>query len=218
MRFRIPFLFLFAATAVAVSGCNYVVLLGYLISGPPMIEPDFDTMTGESMTDKDVVVAVVCFAPKELLIDYSRIDRSVGKFVSYRLHEKEIKTINPDLVQAWMDENPDWDRPEEIGQAVGATHVIYIDITQYTLYAENSHEMYRGRSESMVTVYKVHEDGEGEPIYTQEVLSRYPLAVARDAAEISRPGFQAEYHRRLSEEIGRLFYEYGSGDDIPDAT
>lgn len=219
MRFRSStFLALFAAAAIGVSGCNYVVLLGYLIGGPPSIEPDFDAMTGESLGDKDVVVAVVCYAPKEVLYDYSRVDRDIAKYLSYQMTAKKIKVINPDVVQKWLDENSNWDEPAEIGEAVGATHVVYIDITKYTLYEENSHELYRGRSEVDVTVYEIDEDGEGEPIYSTEILSRYPLAAARDSSEISRPGFQAEYHRRLSEEVGRLFYEYYFQDDISDAT
>ena len=68
MRIRfLTLLALFAATAIGVSGCNYVVLLGYLIGGPPSISPDFDEMTGTSLTDKDVIVAVVCYAPKEVM-------------------------------------------------------------------------------------------------------------------------------------------------------
>lgn len=219
MRYRpLITLSLLTSLVIGISGCEYVVLLGYLIGGPPSIEPDFDNMTGASLTDKEVVVAVVCYAPKEVLYDYSRVDRDIGKYVSYQMSAKKIKVINPDLVQAWLDENSEWDEPSEIGEAVGATHVVYIDITKYSLFEENSHELYRGRSEVAVTVYELDEDGEGEPIYSNELLARYPLAVARDASEISRPGFQAQYHRRLSEEIGRLFYEHYNGDDIPDAT
>jgi len=219
MRYRSTLLCaLLAASATGLCGCNYVVLLGYLIGGPPSIEPDFDAMTGNSLSDKEVIAAVVCYAPKEVLYDYSRVDRDIAKYVSYQMTAKKIKIINPDLVQKWLDENSEWDEPSEIGEAVGATHVVYIDITKYTLYEENSHELYRGRSEVDVTVYEVDEDGEGEPVYSTEILSRYPLAAARDASEISRPGFQAQYHQRLSFEIGRLFYEHYNGDDIPDAT
>ncbi|MDA0586517.1 MAG: hypothetical protein O2820_06700 [Planctomycetota bacterium] len=209
---------LLAATAIGISGCNYVVLLGYLIGGPPSISPDFDEMTATSLTDKDVIVAVVCYAPKEVLYDYSRVDRDIARYISYQMTAKKIKVINPDVVQKWLDENSNWDEPSEIGEAVGATHVVYIDITKYSLYEENSHELYRGRSEVDVTVYELDEDGEGEPIYSTELLSRFPLAAAQDSSEISRPGFQARYHRRLSEEVGRLFYEHYAGDDIPDAT
>lgn len=203
---------------VGISGCNYVVLLGYLIGGPPSIEPDYDALSGKSMTDKGVVVAVACFAPKEVLYDFSRIDRELARFVSMRLHQHEIKVIQPDVIQQWIDENKDYDEPEEIGLGVGATHLIYIDLTQFTIYEENSQDLYRGRSEAFVTVYELDKkEGTGEQVYSKEMISRFPLAVPRSAQEVSRPAFLMQYLTRLSEEIGRLFYEHYTGDDISDA-
>ncbi len=200
------------------TGCNYVILLGYLIGGPPSITPDYEALTGKSMTDHDVVVAVACFAPKDVLYNFAHVDREVTKHVSYRLHQHKIKTINPDLVQQWLDENPNWDEADEIGRGLGATYVVYVDLTDFTLYEENSHELYRGRSEGVVTVYELDEDGNGEPIYSKDLVSRYPLAAPRDTSQVSRPQFQMEYMSRLSEEIGRLFYEHFNGDDISAAT
>ncbi len=46
------------------------MILGYLIGGPPSIEPDFDKETGISLQGKDKTVAVVCFAPRELLAEF----------------------------------------------------------------------------------------------------------------------------------------------------
>ena len=43
------------------AGClKQMLFLGYLIGGPPSIEPDFDRNAKKSMTGKDVTVAVVC--------------------------------------------------------------------------------------------------------------------------------------------------------------
>ena len=85
MKYRM-FPLLLAAVCFAASGCNYIVMLGYLIGGPPSIEPDFDATTGLSMTDKEVVVAVACFAPKEVLYSFSHVDREIAKMVAYRMH------------------------------------------------------------------------------------------------------------------------------------
>lgn len=199
----------------ALSGCNYIVALGYLIGGPPSIEPDYETMTSKSLTDKGVVVAVVCYAPKEVLYDFSRIDREVARLVSYRLHDHKVKVIQPDVVFKWLDENPDYDEAEELGKGVGATHVVAIDIASFSIYEENTHELYRGRSEGMVTVYEVDKEGD---VYSKELQSRFPLAVPRSTYDISRQAFLTQYLYRMSEEIGRLFYEHYNGDDISDAT
>lgn len=200
------------------SGCNYIVLLGYLIGGPPSIEPDFDAMTKKSLTEKDIVVAVACYAPKEVLYDNSHIDRDVARMVSQRLRDHKITVRHPDVVLKWIDENPDYDQPEEIGEGVQVTHLIYIDLTSFSLYEKGSSELYRGRSEGMVTVFEIDkENGGGDPIYNKEIISVFPLAVPRSTYEVSKQGFTAQYLARLSEEIGRLFYEYYNGDDISDA-
>ncbi len=199
-------------------GCNYLILAGYLIGGPPSIAPDFETVTNKSMTDPGVVVAVVCYAPPEIKWDFDSIDEEIAKYVSYRLHQHKIRVINPDRVAAWLDENPEWDAPKEIGEAFHATYVIYIDLQSFNLYEENSAQLYRGRAEAIVSVYQTDEEGQGERIYTKELVSKYPLAAPRSTYEVSYTTFKRQYLTRLSEEIGRLFYEHYAGDDIPDAT
>ena len=198
-------------------GCNYVVLLGYLIGGPPSIEPDFDATVRQSMTDHGVTVAVVCYAPTELKWDFASIDQEIAGYVSHRLTQHHIHVLNPTRVQAWLDQNPDWDRPDEIGAALNVTYVVYIDVHKYTLYEENSQNLYRGQAEAIVSVFKMDDEGNGDRIYSKEIVSRYPLRAPRSTSEVTYARFKREYLTRLSEEIGRLFYEYYNGDDIPDA-
>jgi hypothetical protein len=201
----------------ALPGCNYVVLLGYLIGGPPSIEPDFDSKTTKSMTDKDVTVAVVCYAPTELKWDFDKIDHELSRYVSKRLGMHQIKFVNPTRVQAWLDQNPDWDKVEEIGAALDVGYVIYIDLHKFSLYEENSQNLYRGSAEAIVSVYEMDDDVEGEKVYSKEILSVYPILGPRGTGEVSYTKFKRQYLSRLSEEVGRLFYEYYAGDDMPDA-
>jgi hypothetical protein len=205
--------------ALSQFGClKAIVAIGYLVGGPPSIEPDFDALTGMSLTEEETTVAVVCYAPLELKYDFSEIDHELAKYVSFRLQGHEIQTVHYDFVRAWLDENADWDEPAEIGSALGVDYVIYIDLEKYSLYEEGSAELYRGRAEGLVSVFEVDEDGEGERIYTKEIHSKFPLLAPRATTEVSYPTFKRQYLTRLSEEIGRLFYEYYNGDDIPDST
>ena len=211
-------LWLCLLTACTQCGCNYVVLAGYLLGGPPSIEPHFDALTNQSMTDMDVKVAVVCYAPTKLKWDFSEIDHEIAKYVSFRLRDHEIKVVNPDYVRAWLDKNPDWDMVEEIGRDLDVTYVIYIDVSDYSLYEENSANLYRGRAEVFVSVFEMDESGEGDKIYTKELNSRFPILAPRATSDVSYQTFKRHYLSRLSEEIGRLFYEHYNGDEIIDAT
>lgn len=200
------------------SGCNYFIPIAYLIGGPPSIEPDFDLMTNESMTDKDVTVVVVAYAPPELKWDFPQIEHELARYVSFRLIQNNIQVINPDQVKAWLDENDDWDKPEEVGKAFDTTYVVYIDMSKFSLYEENSTTLYRGRSESYLSVYKMDDHGYGDKIYSKEQISRFPIRAPRSTSEQTLTSFKREYLSRLSEEIGWLFYEHYNGDEIPHAT
>jgi len=204
------------AAVAAMCGCNYFILAGYLIGGPPSVKPDFDKMTKKSLTDRGVKAVVVCFAPDEIRLNFQDVDKDIANYVARRLFEHKASVVHPDRVQEWLDKHDDWDKPEEIGEATGATHVIFIDVHKYNLFEENSHELYRGRSEVMVSVFEMQKDGTAEKIYTKELTSMYPMETARDQSEISYDRFRRAYLSRLSEEIGRLFYEHFNGDDMAD--
>lgn len=205
---------------LALTGClKPLIFWGYLLGGPPSIEPDFDVMTKKSMTAKDATVAVVCYAPLDVKYDFSAIDHELAKFLTYRLVQHKIKVTNPDQVRAWLDENSEnWDEPSEIGKALGVKYVVYIDLESFNLWEEHSHDLLRGHAEGVVSVFELDEEGNGEKIYTKEITSRFPTVAPRAATEVPFATFKQQYLERLSEEIGRIFYEHYNGDDIPDAT
>ncbi len=203
-----------AAVCLPLTGCSYVLFLGYLIGGPPSVEPDFEAETRASMTDKDVTVAVICFAPNSVKYSFEDIDHELAKYVSFRLHEHKISVISPDRVRAWVDAHKHWDRPEEIGEAFDTTYVIYIDLNEFSLYEDGSATLYRGRSEAICSVWKMEADGSAEKIFSKEKISKFPTHQPISASEETYSNFKARYLSRLSEEVGRLFYEYFIIDDI----
>ena len=223
-RVRRSVLCLQSAVAVAVVtagvGClQQILFFGYLFGGPPSIEPDFEVQTKQSLTDYEVKVAVVCFAPKKLKWDFHAVDKDIAKFVSHRLNQHHIKVISPDRVQQWLDQKQgDWDTAAEIGAAFKTTYVIDIEIVDYSLYEKGSSTLHRGRSELFVTVWEMDEDGQGTRIYRKEIKSTWPLLAPRSTSEISYSKFRMLYLQRLSEVIGRLFYVQYNGDDIGETT
>lgn len=210
-------LLLIALMAGTLTGCNYLLFAGYLIGGPPSIEPEFDSETGLSMTAKDVTVAIICYAPKDVKWDFADIDHDLAKKVAYRMFQKGITVIDPDRVRAWLDQNPNWDSPDQIGAAFGATYVVHIEVNDFSLYEKNSSDLFRGRSDVLVNVWQM--DGEfGEQIFSRDVESIYPRAVPRSTYDTKYTTFKREYTDLLSHDIGKLFYETYNGEDIHNAT
>ena len=123
---------------------------------------------------------------------------------------------DPDRVRAWLDKNDDWDKPEEIGEAFNAKYVIFIDLHKYNLYEKHSSTLYRGRAEAIVSVVEMDDNGDGQRIYDKEVTSKYPLAAPRPTSEVTYSTFRRQFLSRLSEDIGRLFYEWYNGSDLGD--
>lgn len=208
-----------AVLLLTVPGCNYFILLGYLIGGPPQLEPLFEKETKKSFTDRGVRVAVVCYADKELKYQYDSIDYLIAARVAHRLQQNKIDVVNPDQIRLWLEQNKDWDSPEEIGAEFDVTYVVYVDISDFSLYERDSNNnLFRGRCECIVSVHEMETDGDGRRIFVKDITSAFPTQVPRSASEVSYESFRAEYFWRLADEIGRLFYPYLNGDDIVNAT
>ncbi|MEX0717483.1 MAG: hypothetical protein WD066_12900 [Planctomycetaceae bacterium] len=206
--------------AALLAGCSQVVLIGLLLGGPPSIAPKFDVATNRSMTDKDVTVAVVCYVPPERKFEFPGIDHELAKHVCHRLKDHNVQVIRPELVRSWLDEHPNWDRPEEIGKAFDTSYVIYLDVLDFSLYEYGRSDLYRGRSEVTIRVTAVNprNKDEWEEVYTDSLISQWPTEIPRHTQDITYERFKLGYLARLSEEIGRYFYEHFNGDDIADAT
>ena len=214
---------LVAATIVlgavcTMAGCQAVMTLGYLIGGPPTVEPDFEKNTKkESLAAKGKIVLVYCFAPKELKWDNESVDYDLAKHVAYQLNAKKITVVDPDRVYAWLDRNPRWNKPSEIGAAFkNVDYIIHIDLSDYSLFEVNSTQLNRGRAECIVNVIKMHDDKkDGTVIYTHPIKSNYPIRGAIDSSTMPQNEFKKRYLSFLSDEIGRLFYPTETGQDIP---
>ena len=197
-------------------GClQPLMALGLIFGGPPSVEPDFDKKTNISLDEKDRKVVVLCYAPKEVKFDFDNVDRELTTYVSHRLKENKIKVIDPDAVAAWLDEHADdWDKPEELGRDLEADFVIFLEVSEFSLYEEHSNTLSRGRSQILISTYQM-ENGEGNEIYSKELMSKFPTLQAESTSDRSYYDFKRMYLSRLSDEIGRHFYSYYTGDDIP---
>ena len=200
----------------AQSGCQSVMLLGYLIGGPPSSDPDFHVRTKQDLKGKNKVVLVYCYASKELKWDNEAVDYDLAKHVAHRLNAKGIKVVDPDRVQAWLDKNDKWRKTAEIGKAFKVDYVVHIDLKDYSLFEPNSANLYRGRADVIVNVVKMDDDKrDGNVIYTTPLKSNFPTRSPVDSNVMPFTQFKKHYLSALSQDIGKLFYSTETGDDIP---
>jgi len=197
------------------AGCQQFVILSYLIGGPPSIEPDFDKETGQTLKGKENTVAVVCFAPREMQLEFPNIDDEIAAQVAFRLGENKITIVKPDYVRAWIDAHPKWELAEEIGREFKANYVVEIELSSFSLYEGTSTTLFRGRTEADIHVTEVDEGGHGDRIFSKELDFHFPVRVPRSSTEGDLIPFKREYISRLSDKIGWMFYESYNGDMIP---
>jgi hypothetical protein len=206
------------AGTLCLSGCKEVMLLGLILGGPPSIEPEFDAETGKALDLPDTTVAVICYASTDVRFANPNIDHELSQVVANQLFLNDIAVVRPDVVNAWLDEHPDYDHAEEVGAAMQADYVIEIELESFSLYEQNSAALFRGRTVSLVNVYEMDEMGHGERIFVKEIELVFPTEVPRSTYELPQAQFKQEFLSRLSDRIGWLFYERYSGDMIPWAT
>jgi hypothetical protein len=215
---RLPLLAAVLLLAISQSGCNAVLLLGYFLGGPPMIEPDFHIQTAQKLQGKNKTTLVMCYAPTELKWDNDAVDYELAKHVAYRLNENDVHVIDPDRVHAWLDKNKDWHKAAEVGAEFKVDYIVHIDLKDYSLFEEHSADLYRGRADAMVTVIKMDEDKkDGNVIYSKEIVSRFPTRAPVSVYAQSYDQFKKLYLSTLAQEVGKLFYETENGGDIPNS-
>ena len=174
----------------------------------------FEKETKQSMTDTDVRVAVVCYASDDLKYKFDNIDHIIANRVTNQMAGKKIEMVPYDDIRNWLAENPDWDTAVDVGAEFDVTYVVYIDISDFSLYERDSNSLFRGRCDAIVSVYEMETDGEGKRIFSQEINSVFPTEVPRSAADVSYEMFRMEYIWKLSDDIGRLFSPWYIGDQM----
>ena len=176
-----------AALPVVLSGCNLFMIAAYLIAGPPSVEPDFEAATRASLTDEDVTVAVVCYVPLELRADMGNetLDRDLARLVAQKLTLNKIKVRDPNVVAQWLARNPDYEDASEVAEAMQVTHVVYLDLSRFSLWEENSATLLRGRADTLVSVWAAEEVGdEAYEVYGKEVATP-PNAIVFGSGRVS---------------------------------
>ena len=197
---------------------NALLLLGYFLGGPPMIEPDFQIQTSQKLQKNDTTTLVICYAPTELKWDNDTVDYDLAKHVAYRLSEHDIRVVDPDRVHAWLGNNKAWHKVAEVGAEFKVDFIVHIDLKDYSLFEEHSADLYRGRAGAMITVIKMDDDkNEGETIYSKEIVSRFPRHAPISVYQQSYDNFKKQYLSNLAEQIGKLFYETESSEATPDS-
>ena len=157
-------------------------------------------------TLEDQRVVVVCRPPATNEYRYAGAARSIGKQVSRLLAENVsgIDVVSPAEVDNWVDEQ-DWDNFKDLGRALKASRVVYIELSNYDLYKGAT--LYQGDAEVQITVYDIND--RGKDIWEQNVGQiLFPKNSGIPAADKTVQQFQSQFVEIVSGQIARHFYRH----------
>lgn len=195
-------IFRFAVALVMLStmtGCSMLFTAAYLLQ-PADVPAEFAELKGKK-------VAVVCRPIIELEFSDAGSSRELATLVGNQIQKKvrKSKVIGQHEVSRWNDENA-WVDYQTVGAALGADHVVGIDLEEFRLHEGST--LFRGRASAAVRVYDV---AEKKLVFQRRIDDfAFPANTAIPTSDSSEQVFRSQFLDVLSLRISRLFHAYES--------
>ena len=200
---RICLVFLACFAVGTISGCGLLANAIYIVKGIDA-PAEFDDL-------KDKKVAVVVSTSAGLNADASGIlmSRHINELLARNV--KKVEMVNPEEVDRIINDQPLGDRSiSEIGSRLRADYVVFVDIANLKL--RDGQTLYKGRSNTSVTAYKVS-DGE-RPVFKKTFPEFVYPQHGAPVTDFDEATFQRIYLAELALRIARTFYPYDPSIDV----
>jgi hypothetical protein len=192
---------LLAACCLASTGCLHTLLATgiYMWQGGNVVPAECEALEGER-------VVVLCRPPASYEYRNAGAARAVGARVSAMLEQnvKRIDVVSPREVDNWVDEQ-DWENFKDLGQAVKATRVVYIELDDFDLYKGKT--LYQGAADVNVSVYDMND--RGRLIWDRRLGQvQFPRNSGIPAADKPVQQFERQFVEVISTQIAEHFYKH----------
>jgi hypothetical protein len=203
-----PFLFLALVLAcLSNSGCNPFTAIYFLfLLPPPKVEAAYDGLEKQK-------VVVLAHVSHGVQFDFTGLDNELVKGVVRELREnvKGIMLAEPNEVRMWRDEHTDYELTD-VGREFKAARVLYIEVEKFTLYEQQSSQLFRGAAKIRVQVADMEKDG--EIVYDQHLEPLFPGSRPIPASDMSVDKFRSIFIKYLTRQVAHHFFEYRPDEDF----
>jgi hypothetical protein len=151
-------------------------------------------------------VVVICRPPASNEYRHTGAASEIGKQVSRLLKQnvKRIDVVSPNEVDNWIDEQ-DWDNFKDLGRAVKASRIVYIELDNFDLYKGST--LYQGDAEVNLTVYDMT-NGD-EDIFERNIGQiLFPRNSGIPASDKPVKKFQSQFVGIVSQQVAKHFYKH----------
>jgi hypothetical protein len=190
-----------AVVMLSTTGCFHSILATgiYILQGGDVVPAECEAL-------EDQRVVVICRPPSSHEYRRAGAARDIGKQISRLLKENVdgIDVVSPGEVDNWVDEQ-DWDNFKDLGRAVKATRVVYIELDNFDLYKGST--LYQGDAEVKVTVYDMTD--RGEEIWDLNIGQiLFPRNSGIPASDKPVQKFQDQFVGVVSQQVATYFYKH----------
>jgi hypothetical protein len=151
-------------------------------------------------------VVVLCRPPASHEYRNAGASQELGAQVSALLEKnvKGIEVVSPKEVDNWVDEQ-DWDNFKDLGHAVKATRVVYIELDDFEL--NKGKTLYQGTADVTISVYDM-ENHDKEMWRRQMGQVQFPKNSGIPASDKPVQVFERQFVGVLAEQIAEHFYKH----------
>lgn len=199
------------------AGCvNVSAIMSKMILGDPQVDASFKNRTGVKLSDKHTVIVYVT-APTSVLDEHPSLSLDLQKQVAQRMQLRKINVINPNDVSRAVENKGATPKPDVIASLFPqADYILHIGVAAFDCREPNSPNLYHGYAGGMIQGYSVRSGESGSQrfpseIFQQEFQIEYPThPVPKDSTSSS--AFEKQFLDRVSDELGRVFYDFRTSD------
>lgn len=204
-----------ALLVTTLSGCSLFIMAGKMFLGDPLQTSAFKSQTRIDLVKDEKQVVVLCRV-------LASADESGGLYgeimdgVIRRFKRQGIRVVDSDSVEDFLQQNGSWDRPpSDVANAIPADVIVEIEVDRFSVYEENSPNLYRCRLGGTAYGYEIVDTPYGkqaDQVFAATVNFQYPELNAISADRRSEMSFRSMAVSDFCEKLGRLFYDYRNGD------
>ena len=207
-----------ALTVSGLTGCSLFVMAGKMLFGDPKIASTFTDRTGIDLAKDQKKLLVVCRTPYMVENAMPSLEYDLTDGVLRRLKQRHIKTVPPDAVATWLDENGGTNNnPSRFAKDFECDYIAIVEVTSLNFYEENSRDMFRGHALGNIRAFEVKKMGDEKKalqVYSGEFTTEYPQFSPVSIHSMTERVFQKQFLDFLSQQIARHFHDYRASDSI----
>lgn len=196
----------------AFAGCSLAVMTGKMITGDPLTVCTFSQQTGVDLAKSQKKVLIYCTFPEAARAEYSSVSANIVESIALELKREGIDVVKSGKVTSWIGDRAGIvDERDELAEAFKPDFIIHIELDEFTHRADNSPNMFQGKTLGNIYAYKVFKrDGVfmTEERFNTDFKSVYPPNNPVPKSKRTERTFLRNYESRIATQIAQLFYNH----------